>query len=272
VVEAVDLDHERPAVVVDAKRRAVDFVIDASGRDSLIARQLGLRDTEGDLKRGAVYGHVTGLALPAAAAPGDVCIAMAPEAWAWQIPLACGRVSVGLVLPREALRHGGGPAGVFAVNLERFPALAQRLDGRVPDPVRATPNISYRVRERFGPGWAVVGDSAGFADPIFSSGIHLAVAQGLDLAAQLDARGAAVDLTAWDQRAQRDLGVFLAFIRLWYQRRTLETLFFAPSHREDIARGITSVLAGNTTGAGNPFLALLAKPRRGSAPASPTRS
>ena len=256
-VEAVDLTDERPAIVVEGTRRAVDFVVDASGRDSLLPRQLRLRDTEGDLKRGAVYGHLRDLALPPAAAPGDVCICMAADGWAWQIPLACGRTSVGLVLERETLRHGGGPEGVFRANVGRFPALAARLGGRAPDPVRAPPDISNRVRERCGPRWAVVGDCGGFVDPIFSSGIHLALVQARDLVAQLDQRGPDADLTGWDQRAAHDLQVFLAFIRLWYQGRTLENLFFAPSHQEGIARGITSLLAGATRREDNPFLGML---------------
>jgi flavin-dependent dehydrogenase len=259
VVDAVELAGERPELLVDGQRRAVDFVVDASGREALIGRGQALRDTEGDLKRGAVYGHVPGLDLPPAAAPGDVCIVMTPDGWAWQIPLVCGRVSVGLVLEREALRHGGGPEGVFRANLARFPALAERLAGRGADPVRSTPNISYRVRQRHGRRWALVGDSGGFIDPIFSSGIHLALAQGQRLAAVLDRAGPDADLSAWEAAAAHDLAVFTAFIRLWYQHRTLRTLMFAPSQADDIARGITSVLAGNTSNPDNAFLGMLLK-------------
>ncbi|MDA3962259.1 MAG: tryptophan 7-halogenase [Planctomycetota bacterium] len=255
-VTAVDVAGARPVLQLGDTRREFDFVIDASGRETLLARHHDCKDTVGDLRRGAVYGHVSDLAQPDGSKPGDISICMDPSGWAWQIPIAGQRMSVGLVLEREALQVGGGPEAIFRAGLERFPALAQRLDGRVPEPLRTTPNISYRVRQRYGRGWATIGDGGGFVDPIFSSGVHLGVTQGSELAAAL-AAGPEADLSAWSAQCDRDLQVFTSFIRLWYQHRTLKTLFFAPSRNPAIVAGITSVLAGNTRSADNLFLQML---------------
>ena len=90
------------------RRLTVDFVIDASGRETLIARQLGLLDREGDLMRAAVYGHVGAIPLAPGAERGDISIAKGAAGWAWAIPLESASWSVGLVLKREVVVKGGG--------------------------------------------------------------------------------------------------------------------------------------------------------------------
>jgi len=256
-VQAVDTAADGAVVHSDAGSEPYDFVIDASGRDALLARRAATIDRSDDLHRAAVYGHVSEVAMPAAAQSGDVVIDMADDGWAWQIPLASGRCSVGLVLDRSAFRKATGPAAAFEANLAAFPALAARLAAVRPDPVRATPDISYHAGPRYGERWALVGDAAGFVDPIFSSGIMLGTNGARRLAHALLRDGPDADLAAWDARCDYDLAVFTAFIRLWYQRRTLRTLFFAERREERIARGLVSLLAGNTQHPDNAFLAML---------------
>lgn len=237
---------------------AVDFLVDASGRDTFLGRKLGLVDTEGDLKRAAVFGHVGALPLAPGAQRGDISIAKADAGWCWQIPLQDDKWSVGLVLKREFLARGGAPAQVFRDHLPLFPTVAARLAGRIPSPTHAIPNISYRVRERTGPGWALIGDAGGFIDPIFSSGVLLATRAGWRLAKVLIAQGAGVDLTAWKTTTDQDLATFVAFIRLWYDGHFIDNLFFAEHPEPTIRRGIISLLAGNTLHPENPFLRMLA--------------
>lgn len=235
----------------------VDFVVDCSGRETLIGRQLGLVDREGDLMRAAVYGHVAELPLAPDAQRGDIVISKCPAGWSWQIPLEEKKWSVGLVLKRDAVIKGGPPDEVFRNNLAHFPELRERLKGQVPDPVRAMPNISYRVRQRIGPRWALVGDAGGFIDPIFSSGVLLATRAGWRLGKALHEQGADADLGAWRDATDHDLATFFAFIRLWYDGHFIDNLFFSDNREPSIYRGIISLLAGNTTNLDNTFLAML---------------
>lgn len=258
-IRRVDLDGERPVLHHDQGSLAVDFLVDASGREALVARQLGLIDLDCGWTRAAVYGHVPDLPLVPGATHGDVVISRSPDAWAWQIPLSPSRWSVGLVLPGETLVAGEDPRALFAAQLVRFPELAARLDGRLPDPVRATPSICYHVRQRRGRRWALVGDAGGFLDPILSAGVLLATRSGWRLARELHESGADADLAAWLERTGHDLTIFGHFIKLWYDGAFITRAFFGGDRDDDLHRGIVSLLAGNTTDLDNRFLALLAR-------------
>jgi flavin-dependent dehydrogenase len=239
------------------RQLTVDFVIDASGRETLIARQLGLLDREGDLMRAAVYGHVGAIPLAPGAEPGDISIAKGAAGWAWAIPLDSAKWSVGLVLKREVVVKGGSPREVFANNLVHFPEFKARLAGQLPEPARTTPNISYRVRQRAGRRWALIGDAGGFADPIFSSGVLLATRAGWKLGKTLIAGGPLADLDDWRIATDHDLSTFISFIKLWYDGHFIDNLFFSEARDPGIYRGIISLLAGNTTSLENKFLAML---------------
>ncbi len=251
---AIHHDGGRPG---HDERMEVDFIIDASGRETIIARQLGLVDKEGDLMRAAVYGHVADIPLAPGAEIGDISIAKCAAGWAWAIPLEARKWSTGLVLKRDAVIKGGSPADVFRNNLKHFPEFAARLGGQVPDPTRTTPNISYRVRQRIGRRWALIGDAGGFADPIFSSGVLLATRAGHRVGQLLAAGGADADLTGWRDATDHDLATFISFIRLWYDGHFIDNLFFTDNREPSIYHGIISLLAGNTTSLDNKFLAML---------------
>ena len=235
----------------------VDFVVDASGRETLLGKQLGLVDRANDLRRAAVFGHVGHLPLAPGAEAGDISIAKGPAGWCWQIPLEAAKWSVGMVLKREFLTAGGTPDEVFRRHIDLFPTVRDRLAGQVPTPVRSIPNISYRVRERLGPGWALLGDAGGFIDPIFSSGVLLATRAGWRLGNALADLGVDGDLTTWKAQTDHDLATFFAFIRLWYDGHFIDNLFFSDLRDPAIYRGIISLLAGNTTRPDNAFLVML---------------
>jgi len=253
-----------------------DFIVDASGRDTVMAHQLGLLDRANDLRRAAVFGHVGSLTLAPGAEIGDISIAKGPAGWCWQIPLRADKWSVGMVLKREYIqmpsaddRHDADPLmrtrdgtladELFARHIALFPTVRERLRGQIPAPARVIPNISYHVRERIGPRFALLGDAGGFIDPIFSSGLLLATRAGWRLGTVLAHHGANADLSEWKTQTDHDLASFFAFIRLWYDGHFIDNLFFSDLRSEPIYRGIISLLAGNTTHPDNAFLALLAR-------------
>lgn len=269
-VQYVDIAGKR--IVHDGGTETFDFIADASGRDTLLGRQLGWVDRANDLRRAAVFGHVDHLDLAPGAETGDISIAKGEAGWCWQIPIG-RRWSVGMVLKREfiqaparedraehepvtTVRDGTAADDLFRRHIGLFPTVAARLAGQVPQPARAFPNISYRVRDRLGPGFALLGDAGGFIDPIFSSGVLLATRAAWRLGEALADGG---DLTGWKRATDHDLASYFAFIRLWYDGTFIDNLFFGDLRVEAIYRGIISLLAGNTTHPDNRFLDMLAK-------------
>ncbi len=278
-VRVTRVDLERGIIHHDQGEHAVDFIVDGSGRETLLARQLGYVDRANDLRRSAVFGHVGAIPLAPGAQRGDISIAKGPAGWCWQIPLSDDKWSVGLVLKREYVLTGAAAGadaraepdplltvsgGVTADELFRrhialFPQVAERLAGQAPQPARTIPNISYRVRERIGRRYALLGDAGGFIDPIFSSGVLLATRAGTRLGKLLHAGGPDADLGAWKRDTDWDLAAFFAFIRLWYDGHFIDNLFFGETRMEPIYRGIISLLAGDTTHPDNQFLRMLMK-------------
>jgi flavin-dependent dehydrogenase len=258
-VQRVDFSAEMPVIIHSGGRCEVDFVIDASGRQTLLARQMDLMSLDGEPSRAAIYGHITGLTSAFGTQSGDLTISRADDAWAWQIPLTPDRWSVGLVFPGQEFTAERPLLDLFDAVLERFPELSQRLAGHRPIELRATPSICYHVRKRYGRRWALVGDAGGFIDPIFSSGVLIASRSAWHLARVLNEHGPDADLNDWRQAIEHDLAIFRSMIHLWYDSDFITRSFFGGCRDEDLHRGIVSLMAGNTTDLSNHFLAMLAR-------------
>ena len=179
---------------------ACRVLVDATGQSSLLARHLGLRKIEPKLRKVSYFTHYRGAHRDPGIDEGATIIFHVPgeSSWFWQIPLPEDLVSVGLVGDLSDLVGGGtrDPAAVFDAYLERCPALAERLAGaeRV-KPVGAIRDFSYHSERMAGEGWILVGDAFGFIDPIYSTGVFLALKSG-EMAA--DAIVAALDAGSAD--------------------------------------------------------------------------
>jgi flavin-dependent dehydrogenase len=158
-------------------------VVDASGQSAVISRKLGLRQQDPELKKAAYFTHYEGALRDPGLDEGATLVLHTEEAksWFWYIPLPENRVSVGVVGSLDHLVAGraGDPQQVFDEEVERCPALAARLVNAVQVfPVQATRDFSYRSSRIAGDGWVLVGDAFGFLDPIYSSGVFLALKSG----------------------------------------------------------------------------------------------
>src|SRR6185436_3444971 len=111
-------------------------------------------------------------------------IVIVPEGWFWVIPFRDGRSSVGVVLEPKSIAEASGNLDVVLTRVcDASPAMRSIMRGATQVfPAQAAADFSYRVRRTSGDGWLAVGDAAGFIDPLFSTGFHLAV-KGADLAA-----------------------------------------------------------------------------------------
>ncbi len=177
-------------------------VVDATGQSTLIARKLGLRHEEPGLDRNvSFFTHYRRARRDSGRDEGATIIyqTSSRRAWLWFIPLPEDLASVGVVAPLTHLIDGrtADPQIVFEEELADCPALAERLaEAERVLPVTALRDFSYRSRSLSGDGWVLVGDAFGFLDPIYSTGVFLALTSGEMAADAIDAALRDDDLSA----------------------------------------------------------------------------
>jgi flavin-dependent dehydrogenase len=165
----------------DGKDRDVRaaVVVDASGQNGLLQHKFGLRVWDPVLNKGAIWTYWEGAYRDAGRDEGATMVLQTADrkGWFWYIPLHDNIVSVGVVAPYESLFKGRGPyARTYEEEVERCPATGQRVAGatRVTG-YFATKDYSYRATQTAGDGWVMIGDAFAFLDPLYSSGVLLAL-------------------------------------------------------------------------------------------------
>ncbi len=171
---------------------AAQVVVDATGQSALLANRLGLREDNPHLRKASIWTYYRGAERCADPEKNTTVILHTNDkrAWFWYIPLAHDVVSVGVVADNDYLLKGGrSPQGTFAEQLAKCPAVQRRIEhAKRVDPFRVAKEFSYTTRQHSGDGWVLVGDAFGFIDPIYSSGVFLALKSG-ELAADAIAQG-----------------------------------------------------------------------------------
>lgn len=176
------------AVLQDGSRTEIrsKVVVDASGRACVIGRQLGLRHDLPELRKASVWGYFRGgQRLPGIDAGETTMFLIPGGGWFWYIPLPDDIVSVGIVADPEYLfSDSDDREAIFTREVARCASLADRLTSaqRV-GPVRGIRQLAYLNRQTCGDGWVMIGDARAFLDPIYSSGLYLALGSA-ELAAQ----------------------------------------------------------------------------------------
>jgi FADH2-dependent halogenase len=226
------------------------FLIDASGRGNLTAIQQGLRHIHPRLKKLAVFGHFSGVALDSGEKAGDTVIVRLENKWFWIIPLSAQKVSVGVVMDKEEFSASQEtPEALFTRLWQSSPPLCQRMkDAALVSPMHVTTDFSYRNGRLVGPRLLRVGDAAGFMDPIFSAGVYLAMHSG-KLAAEVVTQalcaghdGAAL-LRRYEKRVVHAMEVYWELVEGFYTTPFLE-VFLEPRDKYGLASALTAVLAG----------------------------
>lgn len=176
----------------DAVEVGSKVFVDATGQRAFLAGKLGLLEIEPCLKHASFFTHFKGGHRDEGIDEGATIILHTDQkkSWFWSIPLPNDTVSIGVVGPIEHLILGRSkdPQKIFEEELAICPALGARLEGAEQTmPMQATRDFSYRAREMAGDGWVLAGDAAGFIDPVYSTGVFLALASG-EMAADSIAR------------------------------------------------------------------------------------
>ncbi|CAD6528347.1 3-(3-hydroxy-phenyl)propionate/3-hydroxycinnamic acid hydroxylase [Paraburkholderia hiiakae] len=238
------------------------FVLDASGFGRVLPRLLNLEAPTGLPTRAAIFSHVRdGLALDAFDR-NKICVATHPEhrdVWFWMIPLAGGRSSVGCVAEAAFLDVPQAQREARLRTLIREEPTLNRLIGDAPFlmPVNQIGGYSANVERLHGPGFALLGNAGEFLDPVFSSGVTIAL-RSAHLAVKVLERalgGEAVDWQAeYDVPLRKGIDTFRAFVERWYTGE-LQDIIYYPRQTPSIRRMISSVLAGYAWDESNPYVA-----------------
>ena len=231
------------------------WIIDASGRSAFSGGKIGLhRRSTQKSRRVAIFGHFEGVFRNGGKAEGHITIARFAKGWFWLIPLAGGRTSVGVVLPSKdaGISSGRGLEEIFQEAVDSNDEVRTRLHGaKIMAPLRATGDYSWKFSRFATPRILLTGDAAGFVDPIFSSGVMLALKSAV-LAAEYIVRASDSDrsLTRWEcfsytREVTGWMQQYSRIIRSFYDRAGFE-VFMNPSPFLQIPGSIGRLLGGNT--------------------------
>ncbi len=230
------------------------FVVDASGRDTLLGKQFGIKRRNPKHNSSALYAHFTGATRHAGQDEGNITIFWFEHGWFWLIPLADGATSIGAVVWPHYLKSRAKPLTDFFLDtIALCPTLAERLlHATLASEVEATGNFSYACERTHGPNYLLIGDAFTFIDPVFSSGVMLAMQGGLIGAETVDTclrtpAKAASALAHFDQQVRLGPKEFSWFIYR-VTNPTMRDLFMAPSNVWRVKEALLSMLAGDIFG------------------------
>jgi flavin-dependent dehydrogenase len=230
---------------------APGFVLDASGRDTFLASRLRLKQADKSNNTAAVYAHFQDVDRRDDEMAGCVSIHLAEDGWFWLIPLHDGITSVGFVGAQAAFRNRTGtPQALLQERIDSSRTLSPRMTraNRVSD-VMTAGNYSYRARRSWGDGYMLIGDAFGFVDPVFSSGVMLAMMGGMlgaEVAhAWLNDRAAGQRLARRAERQMRGAMDRLGWLIYRINDPVMRHMLMTPNNRFRMRDGVVSLLAGN---------------------------
>ncbi len=226
------------------------FIVDASGRDTLLATQMGAKARDARNDSAAIFGHFTNARRLPGQAAGNISIVWFDNGWFWFIPLSDGATSIGAVCPAAFFKNRGTDLNSFFMGLiASSPEIADRLrDATLVGNVSATGNYSYASKILSGRNFIMAGDACTFIDPVFSTGVYIAMQTGFWAADAVDAclnrpNRAPRILRRYDTQTRGALGAFTWFI---YRIRepAMRNLFMSPRNMFRMEEAVLSLLAG----------------------------
>lgn len=235
------------------------FIVDASGYGRVLPRLLDLDSPSDQPTRRAIFTHVTGDRRPPGTDSGRIwAIIHQADVWIWIIPFADGRTSVGVVAPRDFYdTQPGDPEACLRAIFESNSNANRRLSDveLLFEPITIE-SYSIGIKQLFGEGYCIVGNATEFLDPIFSSGVALAM-QSASQASKVIIRQISGESVDWQGEyadfMARGIDTFRSFVNAWYDG-TLHDIFFTSDVNPEFKSMICSALAGYVWDLDNPFV------------------
>ncbi len=253
-VKGLVMDGDRvtglEVIAADGERQTfmAPVVVDASGQSSMLARRFGQRENIEGLQNASVFAHYKAVRRDAGKDAGSTLIyRLDARSWLWYIPLPDDVVSIGLVAPATRFaKMEGSSEDVLSESIAASPDLASRMDrAQRSSDVFAVRDYSYRSKVDGGKGWALVGDALSFIDPMYSTGLLLAMISAEQAAAAISRAvrdgDAAPDLRGFSAEYQEVYEQYLWLVRAFYA----EDFHFGQLAKDPIQRrGLVEMLSG----------------------------
>lgn len=286
-VRKVDFLPDDTGAIIEAERDdgstlrwRARFVVDASGRDTFLANKFQIKHRNPKHNSSSVYGHFAGARRHPGQAEGNITIFWFEHGWFWFIPMQDDQTSIGMVTwPYYMKTRGKRSLTEFLMDgIAMCPPLKERLmDAKLINEVEATGNFSYVSERNHGPNYVLLGDAYAFLDPVFSSGVLLAMNSGFLAADAVDTclskpKQAPAAMAEFDRLMKHGPKEFSWFIYritnpIW------RDIFMEPRNVFRVKEALLSLLAGDVFGKtpiwrairilkGIYYIATLAKPRR----------
>ena len=267
LVENVDFDRDGAMLSLrrDARSRVLGraearlsenirarYVVDASGRNSVIGNKFKLKKSYQHLQKLSLFAHYEGLEREEGIDATLTRMVRTLQSWFWVIPLENDRTSIGIVLEAADFKSSGLSAEEFFERaIAEQPLVRNRIGaGRRVSQVYTAADFSYRSERLAGDRWLLAGDAAGFIDPVFSSGVFLAVLAGEQAADVLQEvldhpKRARRLFRHYERLVNRAMDVYLRFVESWYGGKEFIEVFLTPTELFQIPPAVNAVLGGN---------------------------
>jgi flavin-dependent dehydrogenase len=228
------------------------YLIDASGLGNFTANRDAQRHYYEGHKKIAIFGHFTAVDMPTGEQAGDILIIRRADSWVWMIPLRDGKTSVGLVMDAKEFKElGKTPEQAFEQGIQNTAAVHKRFhqasrEGKL----HVITDFSYKNERLVSPRVLRVGDASGFIDPMFSSGVLLAMTSGQHGARAIHealktGRALTSGMKHYEKANRKRIAIYWEFIENFYQLHFTQ-LFFQPHNRWSLVCAVNAVLAGRT--------------------------
>lgn len=250
-VSGVELNPDGVLLQTPGSTFSASYLIDCSGRNTLLGSRQNLKKPYEGLNKLAVYAHYENVPRPEGIDGSLTRMVRTKDRWFWMIPLSPTKMSVGVVMDTSKFRElRSTPEDVLQQSLDMLPVMKDRLKkSQRCTPVQSSGEYSYKMGSLHGDRWLLAGDAAGFIDPVFSSGIFLAVL-GAEQAADAirvalaDPGRKARAFSLYQRRMRKVMRIYLDFVRSWYRQEFIETVL-NPQNILEIVPAVNAVLAGN---------------------------
>jgi len=257
VVAVEQADSRRSVVEVrvddgQSYRITAQYVMDATGRDTFLSSKKRLRRKNNEHQSAAIFGHFRGAEFRPGEDAGNISIYRFEHGWMWMIPLPDGVMSIGAVCrPAYLKQRKGKPVDFLLDTLKNNEGVRKRIEDAelIGGEVRVTGNYSYDSTRMGGPGWVMIGDAFAFLDPVFSSGVYLAMS-GAEQAVEVvdsalrEPRLETRLLRKLEKRQRAGMARFAFFIYR-FNSPIIDQMFRQPRNIWQMEQGVISMLAGD---------------------------
>lgn len=248
-----DVTFDEEGVTVRAVDRVIRarYLIDCSGRNSLVGSHFKLRQNYPHLRKFSLFAHFEGVDREPGIDGTLTQMIRGRDRWIWIIPITSKKTSIGVVLDAQMFKRMKlSPEDAFNQILGENPKVIEQISqARRVTEVHATGDFSFRNKHFTGKRWILAGDAAGFIDPVWSSGVFMTILSAEKAADMLDRvlrqpERRAAEFARYERHVGRVMDLYLRFVTSWYTQEFAE-VFFHPQQFFQLVPAVNTILAGS---------------------------